>query len=458
MPHPASVRRDDDDEPEEDEEEDDEGDDLDEGREPPRRRRTRPSPRRGPPRRRPAPVRRWRASEDDEEEDEEDEQPPATRGLPPSGKKPTYWRARDSLFFEPLVALAIIVVLLVALFAYTQNWPPVYVVESNSMQHGSADQLGLINTGDLVLAQKVPLSGISPYVIGLQTGYSTYGEYGDVILYMPNGQGSTPIIHRAILYLQWNPLSGSYNATDLAGLACGTPNPVWSYVPPHGAASCATTGLTGTLNLYRIGWDSVNISLPLSGASLGQHSGFVTMGDNNPFPDQSPQAALSTLAEPGWIIGVARGMIPWVGAIKLLLQGQAGYVPSQSWEFLGLAIVGAILVAFGIHYVFRTEGIETPLRREEEREAHDEAEAEAEAAAASAESGPRGWLTHLRRRRPEEETGEEPEETAARRRRTRPPPSHAPVRRGRPVPHVRRAEKPGKHAKPTKKDDSDDEL
>ncbi|MGA7476650.1 MAG: S26 family signal peptidase [Thermoplasmata archaeon] len=455
MPHPASVRRDEDDEPEEDEEEDD--DDEDGGRKPPPRRRTRAPPRRSRSRQRPPPVRRWQASKGDEEEDEDDEAPTTPRGSPASGRKPTYWRARDSLFFEPLVALAIIVVLLVSLFAYTQNWPPVYVVESDSMQHGSADQIGLINTGDLVLAQKVSLSGITPYVTGLQTGYSTYGEYGDVILYMPNGQGSTPIIHRAILYLQWDPLLGTYNATDLSGLPCGTPaTAVYSYITPGGVTNCATTGLTGTLNLYRIGWDSVNISLSLDPASLGTQSGFVTMGDNNPYPDQSPQARLSTLAEPGWIIGVARGMIPWFGAVKLLLQGQASEVPPQSWQFLGLTIVGAILVAFGIHYAFRTEGIETPLRREEEREAR--AEAESEAASASTESGPRGWLSGLRRRRSEDEGEEEPAEETVRRRRTRPPPSHTPAQRGRPVPHVRRGEKPAKHAKPAKGDDSDDEL
>ncbi|MGA3022372.1 MAG: S26 family signal peptidase [Thermoplasmata archaeon] len=444
MPRSASVRRDEDDEPEDDEEEDEE-----EGEEPPRRRRTRAPPRRSQRYRRPPPVRRWRESERDEEEEEEEEAS-TPRGLPPSRKRPVYWRARDSLFFEPLVAVAIIVVLLVALFAYTQNWPPVYVVESNSMQHGSTDHIGLINTGDLVLAQKVPLSGITPYVTGLQTGYSTYGEYGDVILYWPNGQGSTPIIHRAILYLQWDPSGYYYNATDLSGLPCGTQsNPVYSYIPENGPPNCNTTGLaiTGTLDLYRIGWESVNVSLPLSSASLGQQSGFLTMGDNNPWPDQSPQAGLSTLAEPGWIIGVARGMIPWFGAVKLLLQGQAGDVPPQSWQFLGLTIVGIILVAFGIHYAFRTEGIETPLRREEEEEARSEAES-----ASAEESGPRRWLSRLRRRHPEDEEEEEPEEEAPQRRRTRPPPSHTPSRRGRPQPHVRRAEKPRKKRR------SDDEL
>jgi len=436
MPHPSHVRPDEDDEPEEEEEEDDE---EEERPSPPRR--THPRPRRSPRRERPPPVRRWRSPGSDEEEEEESSAP----GAVPSGRKPIYWRARDSLFFEPLVALAIVVVLLVSLFAYTQNWPPIYVVESNSMQHGSNDQIGLINTGDLVLAQKTSLSGITPYVSGLQTGYSTYGEYGDVLLYWPNGQGSTPVIHRAILYLQWDP-HGFYNVTDLAGLPCGTQsNAVYAYIPAGGPANCDTTHLTGTLDLYDIGWKSVNISLALSAPALGDHSGFLTMGDNNTAPDQSGAgtAAISSLVEPGWVIGVARGMIPWFGALKLLLQGQAGEVPSQSWEFMGLTVVGLILVAFGIHYALRTEGIETPLRREEEEEAREEAEA-------APPSAPRRWLSKLRRRHPEDE--EDEEEEAPPRPRTRPPPSHTSSRRGRPVPRVRR------NHKPAKKSQSDDDL
>lgn len=438
MPHPAHGRPDDDDEPDEEEGEEEEEDEEEEpaprrrGRAPPRRARTRP---------RPPPVRRWRGPASDEEDEEE---PPAAGRAPASPKKPIYWRARDSLFFEPLVALAIIVLLLVALFAYTQNWPPVYVVESDSMQHGSNDQVGLINTGDLVLAQKVPLSSITPYVSGISSGYSTYGEFGDVILYWPNGQGSTPIIHRAILYLQWDPQSLSYNASDLAGLPCGTePNAVYAYIPAAGQPpNCDTTGLDYQLNLYGIGWMGVNLSIDLNPrtSTIGTHSGFLTMGDNNPTADQP---TLSQLVEAGWIIGVARGMIPWFGAVKLLLQGQAGEVPPQSWQFLGLTIVGVILIAFGIHYALRTEGIETPLRREEEQAARAEPESSPE------EAGRRSWFFGRRRRRSEEE---EPEEEPPAHRRTRPPPSPTPSRRGRPVPHVRRA------PKPRKKSETDEEL
>lgn len=443
MPRSTPGRRRDDDDLEGDEEEDDE--DEEEEEEPSSRRRSRPPPRH--PRRRSTrpPVRRWRSTDEDEEE--EGEGLPGSAGPSPGGKKPVYWRARDSLYFEPLVALAIVIVLIVALFAYTQNWPPMYVVESQSMQHGAADQLGLINAGDLVLAQKIPFSSITPYVTGMRTGYSTYGEYGDVLLYWPNGQGSTPVIHRAILYLQWNP-SGSYNATDLQGLPCGTAaNAVYS--TPGTPSSCGTSDLTGSLLLYGIGWKSLNVTLTLSSPALGDHSGFVTLGDNNTEPDQFGLVtpAVSELVEPGWIIGVARGMLPWFGAVKLLLEGNANRVPPQSWEFLGLTVVSAILVAFGVHYALRTEGIETPLRRREDEEAQAKAEAER-----SSEPPPRRFWNRFRRREDDEEEEEEVE--PPRHRRSRPPPSRTSPRHGRPAPSVRRTE----HAKPKPKRESDDEL
>ena len=448
MPRSRAPRRYEDDEPEEDEGEEEPEDEEEE--EPAPRRRPRTPPRRVHRRPRPSPVRRWKASqEDEEEEEEEEEELPAARRSPRSGTKPVYWRARDSLFFEPLVAVAIIVVLLVSLFAYTQNWPPMYVVESDSMQHGSSDQLGVINAGDLVLAQKVPFSTITPYVVGMQTGYSTYGEYGDVLLYWPNGQESTPVIHRALLYLGWNATGGFYNATDLAGLPCGSqPHAVFSV--PGTTGNCNIAHLGSELDLYHIGWNSQNLNITLSPSILGDHSGFLTMGDGNSRPDQTLPEIISTLVEPGWILGVARGMIPWFGAIKLLLEGNAGYVPSQSWQFMGLTIAGIIALAYGIHYALRTEGIETPLRREEEEEARAETEAEAEAEP----SGPsqRGWFSRHFRRHPEDEEEEESEARATRRRRSRPPPPPAPARRGRPWPHVRRSEKPSRRRR------SDDEL
>lgn len=408
-----------------DDEPDDEEDEEEED-EPPRRRRR--SPRRPPGAHR-GPPHRWRGPEDaDEEEELPDWTGPGKRNRPP-----VFWRARDSLYFEPLVALAVIVVLLVSLFAYTANWPPVYVVESGSMQHGSADVLGLINAGDLVLAKKVPSSEITPYMVGMQTGHSTYGEYGDVVLYHPNGDTrATPIIHRALVYFDWNATTGSYSAPELNGLPCGSAARA-VYSP------CGTTDIPdgSTISFYHLGWRSMNLTVTVTASSFGDHSGFLTMGDNNTVPDQ--MAGFSTLVEPAWVIGVARGMIPWFGALKLLLEGSGGVVPAQSWEFLGLTVAGLILLAFGIHYALRLEGIETPLRKEEEET---RAEQGADEDEEEGEDRPRGWLrSHWAGRRDEEDEEE------------RPAPRHRPAtrktrpaatgRRGRPRPRVRRGDRSG---------------
>ncbi len=400
--------------------------------------------------RHPSSVRRWKASADDEEEDTESR---------PADRKTVYWRARDSLYFEPLVALAIVVLLIVGLYAYTQNWPPVYVVESDSMQHGSNDQLGLINTGDLVLAQKIANSSITPYVIGMQTGFSTYGEFGDVILYHPDGTGSTPVIHRAILFLVWNPGSSSYSAPDLAGLPCGNAtNAVYASTGTQG--ECGTSGLTGTLSLYHIGWMSVNVTVDLGAPALGQHSGYLTMGDNNYLcaqpgdcvgePDQTGTSipVISSLVEPGWIVGVARGMIPWFGAIKLLLSGSASEVPSQSWQYMALTIIGLIALAFGVHFVLRREGIETPLRKEEEAE-----EAETKGDEEAPEESPEkhrflGSLRPWHRTEDEEEGARDAPKSTSRSKR----PKSSAKNHGRPPPDVHR----GAKARPA--DEDDDEL
>ncbi len=399
------------------------------------------------------PVHRWKASKDDEEEDEE------VVGV--AEKRPIYWRARDSLYFEPLVALAIVVVLIVALFAYTQNWPPVYVVESDSMQHGSSDVLGVINTGDLVLAQKISNSSITPYVVGMQTAFSTYGEYGDVLLYHPDGGSGTPVIHRAILFLAWNPSSRSYSANDLQGLPCGNASHA-VYATPGTPGACGTSGLTGTLDLFGLGWKSVSVSLDLSAPALGQHSGYLTMGDNNYYcggngactgePDQGGTnvPVISTLVEPAWVVGVARGMIPWFGAFKLLLDGQASMVPPQSWQYLGLTVVGLLALAFGIHYAFRREGIESPLRKEE-----DEARAQEVAASAeetSDEPRSRRWLASLRPWHRSEEDEPEPASPPGKHVGSKSPKKNASSHRGRPRPNVER------EARTRHSADDDDEL
>jgi signal peptidase len=420
--------------PADDEDDDDGGPDLasaasNDEEEQPKSRRSR----RRPPHPRRAPPKAWSVDGDDPEIDAptepEDEESP---GWFHRTKRPVFYRARDAWWFEPLIALMIIVVLLAGLFAYTQNWPPMYVVESQSMQHGLNDEVGLINTGDLVLARQVPTSSIVPYVVGMQTGYTTYGEYGDVLLYHPDGQpGPAPIIHRAITYLTYEP-NGTFSDPELNGLPCGhVPNRVFLSATTTG---CGTTGLRGTLELFGIGWQSVSVNITLS--DVGQHSGFVTMGDNNIQPGTSTgdedQPGLSELVEPGWIVGVARGMVPWVGSLKLLLSGTASEVPPQSWQFLGLSIVALFAIGFGVHYALRAEGVE-----DERRKALEEEEA-AEPPHPSRFGGIRGWFSRSDEEdEPDDATDDAKDPPRSRR---RPSPNHGAPTGGRPRPSVRKGD------------------
>jgi len=431
--------------PSDEDEEPDDVDDPDEDEEPSPS-RSRRSPRRRHSRGRPAPVRRWsggsRSEKDDGDDDPEGEE---RRSRWRRDRTPVFWRARDSLYFGPLVALAIVIILISSLYAFTQNWPPVYVVESGSMQHGTNDVVGLINAGDLVLAQKIPTQNIQTYFDGFHSGYSTYGEYGDVILYWPNGGSSTPIIHRAILYLQYDPQTNGYNLSSLTGLPCGSE--AGSVFSVTGLNPCTTTSVTGTLSLYHVGWMNGNVTIPLTASVIGAHSGFLTMGDNNTLcggpgcpllPDQGNNAWLSQLVEPGWVIGAARGMLPWFGAFKLALEGRGAAVPAQSWEFLGLTIAGLILLALGIHFALRAEGIEDPRRVEQEEEDEEE---EAEAGPPEGESRGRRILRSLRPWRSVDEEDETDTDEPPRGHRS-PPHSPPSPRHGRPRPHVRRGAKP----------------
>ncbi|HEV2519624.1 MAG TPA: S26 family signal peptidase [Thermoplasmata archaeon] len=391
-----------------------------------------------------------------DEESEDSEEPPP--GLFHRVRAPVFFRARDTVWFEPLVALAIVVLILVSLYAYTTNWPPAYVIESDSMQHGATDQVGLINTGDLVLAQRVNASLVTPYFPAESSGYRTYGEYGDVILYHPNGDpNQAPIIHRAILSIEYDASNHTYSIPALSGLACGNAPGAAYRVAAH-LSGCGATGVTGELTLYGVGWTHAIVNISLTQGVLGAHSGFLTMGDNNYLPGnptqgEPDQPVFSTLVEPGWVVGVARGMIPWFGALKLLLSGDAGMVPAQSWEWLAITLIGTLLAAMGIHYALRAEGIEDERRKADEEEEEDEREEEGRP--------PRRWRTLVpwRRSRDDDDADEE-EEARPRPRRGRAPPVE--VRRsgtdrrahrgGRPRPSVGRR-RARRHQPPSRSDE-----
>ena len=169
--------------------------------------------------------------------------------------------ARDLLW---VVAVVGGIALLLYLFAGT--WPAVVTIESESMVPN-------MNVGDLVLVVDEDRFGsLTTWAEGELTGYSSFGDYGNVIVYRPNGADSVhPIIHRAMTYVDTA-------AVVESGLG-------QYYEDPHG--------------------------------------GYITKGDNNPSIDQGNlRIAGVGVVEPvrkEWIVGKALFSVPLIGYLPLHL-------------------------------------------------------------------------------------------------------------------------------------------
>jgi len=264
--------------------------------------------------------------------------------------KPKKQRGQVALFLRDVgIALLLVVLVLVAMFAYTGLWPPIVVVESNSMMHGTDNlsHIGTIDTGDLVLVRKVTKpSDISTFVDGLSSGHRTYGDFGDVVIYWKGGSHvGTPIIHRALIYLQANPDGTSYSSASLRT----APTSEWAVTNP----SDSWDHLTSTLIIKNISFDRISVSIDIGGLIQGGtlSSGFITKGDHNQLTDQVYWGP--TPIDISWIVGKARGEIPWFGLLKLWSTHTLGSpAPSNSktdmWIALGLIVVSPLAIDFGL--------------------------------------------------------------------------------------------------------------
>ena len=261
---------------------------------------------------------------------------------------PKKYRGLLLLLRDVAVAAALVALVLLAMYAYTGQWPPLVVIESNSMMHGedNLSHIGTIDTGDLVLVQDVDsFADVVTYTEGCASGYRTYGDYGDVIVYNPNGnEFVTPIIHRAMIYLEVNPDGASYRSESLRTL----PAVKWSVSNPLDTWD----HLTDTIYINNVGYKGSVVVIDIDRLGTPLRSGLITKGDNNPTIDQPYR---SRNIELGWIVGKARGEIPWFGLLKLwstdTLRSNA---PENSvrnlWICLAVIVIVPILVDIGLTY------------------------------------------------------------------------------------------------------------
>ncbi len=253
-----------------------------------------------------------------------------------------------------MIAIAVIigvVIFLTSVTIYSGIWPPVDTIASESMTHSDYWTYGTMNVGDIVFVKKVSSvpGPVITYVVGRQTGFSTYGEYGNVILYK-NPEGQT-IIHRAMFYLSWN---------DGMPIVQGFHDQSWMKV-------------TKTYVLiYDVGFSHRNLVVYLRG--MVNESGFITVGDFNlayrgiynsslnayEAADQNVGITNAPVNSSN-IIGMAFWDIPWFGLIKLNIlkaYGQWPYsneVAKNSYDYLFASIIiiaALIFLPYGKIYDF----------------------------------------------------------------------------------------------------------
>lgn len=250
---------------------------------------------------------------------------------------------------DAAIAAAFVALVLLAMFAYTGLWPPLVVVESNSMMHGEDNHsnVGTIDTGDLVLVKKVDsVSDIETYMDSQISGHKTYGDYGDVVIYKRGGSDTTtPIIHRALIYLEINSDGTSYRSESLRQ----APTDKWSTSDP----TDTWDQLTSSLTISNVGYNHLSVTIDVRSLVSSHRSGFITKGDHNLGTDQM-YAAYGPV-DIDWVVGKARGEIPWFGLLKLWSTGSLGSPsPDNSvrnlWASLAIIVAAPIVIDITLTY------------------------------------------------------------------------------------------------------------
>ena len=314
------------------------------------------------------------------------------------------------LLREVVLALGMIGLLITGLWIHTDSMPPLVVVESDSMIHDAAGEVGSIDAGDLILVHSVAADKIITFAEATEIGnqhyeYSSHGMYGDVIIYQKNGVEGTPIIHRAILKAVAN---ATVSPTNRESQSCPS-GASWDDVSIDQDGEAGTCVLTwdvmGTslVNVDNITWhfDGSDTGLYSCDRNSGfnhagiiedylvinqwdpGHAGIIPLGDNNRCSvDQGANAAPGSsglfiaggqvgAVQDDWLVGVAGQEIPWLGSVKLALSGgEPGthYVPTSSWVGLFVSIGILLALPFVLEPLARVVLVTSPEIDEAKRE------------------------------------------------------------------------------------------
>jgi signal peptidase len=256
---------------------------------------------------------------------------------------------------DVLTAVIVILIIVAVMFAYTGVWPSMVVIESGSMMHDDSayGKIGTIDPGDFTFVKKVNgRNDVVTYYQGKKAWHETYGNYGDVIVYIKNGVGGTPVIHRAMCWVEVNI----------------TENGTFYDIPELGSDYYHLSTIT-IIELKLHDYDpKVN------------HSGFLTKGDHNDQCDQDAYPSITDnlnrpieLIKLDWIVGKAQGEIPWFGAIKLSVDdwsagtNNAGNVAPDCWVMLGVSILILFILPIATDYLLQLVSVKKQKKKEKRK-------------------------------------------------------------------------------------------
>ena len=165
----------------------------------------------------------------------ENEEPRGIRAKIQAFRTSDHWAV--SLARDILWVVAVVACIALALYLICGAWPAVVTVESGSMEPH-------MNIGDLVVVVAPDRFGpLQTWDEAHATGYQKFGDYGDVIIYRPDGDtdfwaqigllplsSQHPIIHRAMTWVDsgqpepsyLNPYEGTVTPTEYIPLATST--------------------------------------------------------------------------------------------------------------------------------------------------------------------------------------------------------------------------------------------
>jgi signal peptidase len=228
---------------------------------------------------------------------------------------------------ELLWVVAVVAAIALVLFLVSGTWPAVVTIESESM-------VPHMNVGDLVFVVSADRYGeLQTWETGRDAGYQKFEDYGDVLIYAPNGAKSSlipilgggvhPIIHRA-----------------MGTTAEGTGIPVYYYFFRGQSSPTQYLPVTVQENTWLLE-DGTIVARIVNGSivpdtgnitpndgyivisdQMAKNGGYLTKGDNNFRSDQGSFLSRMDLGviqpvKPEWIVGKALFAIPLLGYIPL---------------------------------------------------------------------------------------------------------------------------------------------